>query len=81
MLTPSDVSPDAASIESVLVHMLSNDNDLRPAVGGSISGTTRLPTEPLQCEQQAGEVMFVPKKWLHAVSNTAPSIGVAIELG
>ena len=57
------------------------DNDLRPAVGGSISGTTRLPTEPLQCEQQAGEVMFVPKKWLHAVSNTAPSIGVAIELG
>ena len=36
-------------------------------------------TPVLQCEQQAGDVIFVPDGWAHAVLNQAESIGYASE--
>ena len=54
---------------------------LRPGVEGGTEKLAALPLAPLQCAQEAGEVIFVPAKWLHAVENFVPSIGVAIELG
>jgi hypothetical protein len=32
-----------------------------------------------QCMQEAGDAVFVPQSWGHAVFNTAPSVGVAYE--
>jgi hypothetical protein len=34
---------------------------------------------PLECTQNAGDVMFVPTLWGHATLNTMQSIGVAHE--
>ena len=34
----------------------------------------------LQCVQEAGDVVFVPFWWGHAVLNREPSIGVAMEM-
>lgn len=33
----------------------------------------------LQCEQRAGDVLFLPDFWGHAVLNLAPSVGLASE--
>ena len=33
----------------------------------------------LQCDQRAGDLLFVPKMWGHAVVNTRTSVGVAVE--
>ena len=57
------------------------DPELRPGAEGSTEKLGELPIAPLQCVQEAGEVMFVPTQWLHAVGNLAPTIGTAIELG
>ena len=35
---------------------------------------------PLECTQEAGDVMFVPHSWGHAVINLVETIGVASEL-
>lgn len=34
---------------------------------------------PLQVTQEAGDLLFVPREWGHAVLNVQPSVGVAIE--
>ena len=34
----------------------------------------------LQCTQQAGDIVFVPKNWGHATLNIRQSIGLAYEL-
>lgn len=39
----------------------------------------QLDNEILQCTQEAGDVMYVPHGWGHAVLNTQTSIGVAVE--
>ena len=36
---------------------------------------------PLRCVQYAGDVVVVPEEWAHATLNTAPTIGVAHEVG
>ena len=36
-------------------------------------------TPPLACVQKAGDVLFVPANWAHAVRNDAPSVGAALE--
>jgi hypothetical protein len=36
-------------------------------------------TELLECEQLAGDVLFVPDSWGHATLNIEASIGVAYE--
>jgi hypothetical protein len=33
----------------------------------------------MQCTQRAGDVMYVPAGWGHAVLNTATSVGLAVE--
>ena len=35
----------------------------------------------LQCDQYAGEVLYVPSSWGHATTNLEPSVGIAIEAG
>ena len=35
----------------------------------------------LECEQYAGEVMFVPSMWSHAIVNEEAVIGVAMQIG
>jgi hypothetical protein len=34
---------------------------------------------PLECTQESGDVIYVPRDWGHAVLNLAPSIGYAVE--
>jgi oxalate decarboxylase/phosphoglucose isomerase-like protein (cupin superfamily) len=34
---------------------------------------------PLQLTQEAGDLLFVPREWGHAVLNILPSVGVAAE--
>ena len=41
----------------------------------------RLPLAPLECVQEAGEVVVVPAGWHHATLNLAESVGLAVELG
>ena len=41
----------------------------------------RLPVRPLVCDQMAGETLYVPEGWQHAVVNIEPSIGIAVEIG
>ena len=36
---------------------------------------------PLECVQAAGEVMFIPNNWGHAVLNLESVVGVAVEFG
>ena len=31
------------------------------------------------CEQRAGDILYVPAGWGHAVVNEEPSVGVAVE--
>ena len=33
----------------------------------------------LECTQRAGDILYVPKYWSHAVLNTKESIGIARE--
>lgn len=40
----------------------------------------RLPAPPLRCTQEAGDVLFLPPLWAHAVLNLAESVGYAAEL-
>jgi hypothetical protein len=40
----------------------------------------KLPQKPIEVLQQSGEVMFIPKGWLHGVLNLTPSIGLAWEM-
>ena len=41
----------------------------------------KLPLAPLECVQEAGEVVVVPTGWHHATLNLAASVGLAMELG
>ena len=34
----------------------------------------------LECEQRAGDILYVPSNWGHAVLNLEPSVGLAIEV-
>jgi hypothetical protein len=36
-------------------------------------------SRPLECEQRAGDVLFLPDKWGHATLNVQTSIGLAYE--
>ena len=36
---------------------------------------------PRLCVQRAGDLLFVPTGWAHAVVNLAESVGVAVEVG
>lgn len=57
------------------------------AEAAAVNGTAPGPGEPPDfpwhaltvAEQKAGEVLWVPAGWAHAVLNTEPSIGVAVE--
>jgi hypothetical protein len=42
-----------------------------------------LPVRPLECEQAAGEIVFVPESWQHAVVNvdSVAAVGIAVEVG
>ena len=40
--------------------------------------TTRLQPPPLECEQRAGDVLFVPRLWGHGTVNLGEAVGVAI---
>lgn len=40
-----------------------------------------LRSRPIECVQEAGEVLFVPSGWEHATANEAESIGLAMEMG
>ena len=40
-----------------------------------------LRVRPLECVQQAGEVMFVPAEWHHGILNLEDSVGVAVQMG
>ena len=61
------------------------------AVFGEYSGSSvrawveqekaQLPLAPLECVQEAGEVVFEPAGWHHATLNLADSVGLAVELG
>lgn len=35
---------------------------------------------PLQCEHKAGQILYVPEGWYHAVSNVKPSVAVAHQM-
>ena len=35
-------------------------------------------TRPLECEQRAGDVLFVPRLWGHGTVNLGEAVGVAI---
>jgi hypothetical protein len=37
--------------------------------------------KPLECVQRAGEVVFVPTGWHHAIINLEHSVGMAVEVG
>lgn len=39
-----------------------------------------LPVRPIEAVQRAGETVFVPPGWVHAVVNLTPTIGVAFEM-
>ena len=41
----------------------------------------RLAVRPYEVVQEAGDVVFVPAGWGHAVLNLEPSVAVAFELG
>ena len=49
------------------------------AAAGGGGACAAAPVPPLECTQNAGDVLFVPPAWGHAVLNTEPSVGVAIE--
>ena len=37
--------------------------------------------KPIECTQQAGDLIFVPQGWGHATLNWQESVGVAVEFG
>ncbi len=37
------------------------------------------PRDAIVCEQRAGDILYVPGGWGHAVVNEEPSVGVAVE--
>jgi hypothetical protein len=40
-----------------------------------------LPVQPLECTQEAGDILFVPQGWHHAVINLADTLAAAVEIG
>ena len=34
-----------------------------------------------ECEQEGGDLMYVPTDWMHGVANVQDSIGIAVEIG
>jgi hypothetical protein len=46
---------------------------------GTAAAARPLPPGMLQCTQRAGDVLYVPPGWGHAVLNMNTSVGVAIE--
>ena len=44
-----------------------------------LASAAALPEGALQCVQEAGDVVFVPRGWAHAVLNLRTSVGVAVE--
>ena len=56
---------------------------LAAAEAAEAANATRggLPRGTLQCTQRAGDVLYVPPGWGHAVINLNTSVGVAIEFG
>jgi histone arginine demethylase JMJD6 len=52
----------------------------RPAAATADVAEIKHPIEPFACTQRAGEVLFVPTGWSHAVLNVEDSIGVAVEV-
>ena len=41
----------------------------------------KMPVKPVECVQRAGEVMYVPSLWRHAIINLQSSIGITYEVG
>ena len=39
----------------------------------------RDPRDAVVCEQRAGDILYVPAGWGHAVVNEEPSVGAAVE--
>ena len=39
------------------------------------------PCSPLEFLQNAGDVVFVPQGWIHAVLNVQPVVGIAQQIG
>ena len=39
----------------------------------------RAPLDAIVCEQRAGDILYVPAGWGHAVVNAEPSVGAAVE--
>lgn len=37
--------------------------------------------KPIECTQQAGDLIYVPQGWAHATLNWQESVGVAVEFG
>ena len=40
-----------------------------------------VPWTPMECTQQAGDVLYVPTGWNHAIMNLEAVVGLAVELG
>ena len=51
----------------------------RGGAGDGGAGADAAARAPAQCTQRAGDVIFVPRGWAHAVLNTRTSVGVASE--
>ena len=45
------------------------------------AGDARAPVAAAQCVQEAGDAMFVPRQWAHAVDNEGDVLGFALEIG
>ena len=41
----------------------------------------KLPFQPLECTQIAGDVLYVPSDWNHAILNLEDVVGLAVEIG
>ncbi len=50
-------------------------------VQNTMPGLRGTPCAPIEFEQHAGEVLFIPFGWHHAVLNMEPVVGVAQQLG
>ena len=53
------------------------------ATAAAAAPPPRAPPPPplrLECEQRAGDLLFVPNNWGHAVLNLEPSVGLAVEV-
>jgi len=60
---------------SYVTHVLGSPAEAQPA---SARDAPAVPP-PLQCVQEAGDVLYVPRGWGHAVLNLRTSVGYAVE--